>query len=277
MASSDKGKTVLRTVPPPLPSPATGSANPASSLQALWPYIAPALDHIFTGAVDDPARAPSIDVLVAASSTTSIVTTSSAPSTKTVAGSVQQMHSVAVPPLAYPARSSRNGCGASYEALRTWGWDPAGEPASRSAAEASAEAGSAPDRVIPVNTLALRRFRTEVVDPLLAAPKPKGKKKGKKKPGAEPRGRLARAVKALLEPAEEQENVQPPEEGQESAQPREAAQGSSSIIERVSDEERLRLVQDLANMLRAVGVRPDHLLRKKLDGYLLAHAASVKT
>ena len=169
--------------------------------------------------------------------------------------------------------------------------------------------------------MALRRFRTEVVDPLLAVPKAKGKKKGKKRPGADPRGRLARAVKALLEPEnEEQENVQPAEDSQGEAGGggSVAAQGSSvgmqgsgsasasgsvaagssarasgsgsgvsassssssscstSCIRPApcSDEERLRLAQDLANMLRLVGVRPDHPLRKKLDGFVRARATA---
>ena len=62
--------------------------------------------------------------------------------------------------------------------LKSWGWDEGeGDAAARALAEAAAEAGSAPDRVVPVNAMALRRFRTEVVDPLLAVPKGKGKKK----------------------------------------------------------------------------------------------------
>ncbi|KAL1745227.1 hypothetical protein HDZ31DRAFT_36846 [Schizophyllum fasciatum] len=316
---ADKGKAVPRTVPPPLPSPATGSANPASSLQALWPYISPALDHMFSTPEDDEdaGRAPPIDVGWYSGIHSNVYNYCTAQSATADALSGADLYaqldhyfaatardillavppSDASPPTALPrflgpafaryaaaARAAgrllhyidrhyvkravdedrgwlraadafdgrpppvglpRAELAARLRAhrltvLRAWGWDEA-DTATRALAEAAAEAGSAPGRVIPVHTLALRRFRTDVVEPLLAVPKAKGKK-GKKKSGADPRGRLARAVKALLEPADEEQ------------------------------ENRLRLAHEMASMLRLVGVRPDHPLRKKLDGFVRTRA-----
>ena len=133
------------------------------------------------------------------------------------------------------------------EELKKWGYSD-GDPGDQAAfAESCAEAASSLDRVVPISSLALRRFRTEFIDPLLAAPKIKGNSKAKHKipklagsnPGGRPKGRLARAVKELLE---------------------------SDCIEQ---EERLRLASGLAKVLQAVGVRHDHLLRRKLDKYVI--------
>lgn len=66
--------------------------------------------------------------------------------------------------------------------LRRWGASPDGATAEQLAlAEACAEAGSALECVVPVLSLAYRRFRTEVLEPLLAVPKPKGESKGRDK------------------------------------------------------------------------------------------------
>jgi hypothetical protein len=130
--------------------------------------------------------------------------------------------------------------------LRRWGAPEGATVEQLLQAEACAEAASALDRVVPVLSLAYRRFRTEVLEPLLVVPKAKGK--GKKKGGATgratavvsategegPRGRLARAVKELLE-------------------------------SRGGDEgERDKLASDTANMLMRTGIRPDHPLRRRL-------------
>lgn len=128
------------------------------------------------------------------------------------------------------------------EELKKWGYYD-GAPADVLArAEACAEAASSLDRVVPLSSLALRRFRTEVIDPLLAIPKSK-KQKRKKPPtagekSALPKGRLARAVKELLEGENE------------------------------NDEEKRRLAGELTDLLRTVGIRFDHVLRKKIDKYL---------
>jgi hypothetical protein len=80
----------------------------------------------------------------------------------------------------------------------------------------------------------------------LAVPVVKGKKSKNKIPKATgaplPKGRLARAVKELLE-----------------------SKGGD-------EEERSRLVRDLAAALRLVGVRPDHPLRKRLDKFIASTA-----
>ncbi|KAJ4481081.1 hypothetical protein J3R30DRAFT_3464094 [Lentinula aciculospora] len=123
--------------------------------------------------------------------------------------------------------------------LRKWGDIDAG-PEAFVAAEACAEAASPVDRIVHISALAHRRFRVEVIEPLLAVPKFKKGTKVKKKilktkgPGPGPKGRLARAVKELLESSE------------------------------MEEEERARLASETATMLKKVGVRPDHPLRKKL-------------
>ncbi|KAJ6508914.1 hypothetical protein C8R45DRAFT_816118 [Mycena sanguinolenta] len=131
--------------------------------------------------------------------------------------------------------------------LKKWGYKVDGSGESMASAEACAEAASPPDRIVSVSSLAHRRFRTEVFDPLLAVPIVKGKKTknkipkaaGKSSPAPIPKGRLARAVKELLE-----------------------SKGGD-------EEERMRLIRDLAAGLRLVGVRPDHPLRKRLDKFLV--------
>ncbi|KAF7299178.1 hypothetical protein MIND_00866500 [Mycena indigotica] len=128
--------------------------------------------------------------------------------------------------------------------LKKWGYKADGSGETLAAAEASAEAASAPDRIISVASLAHRRFRTEVFEPLLAVPVIKGPKPKKKIPKANgapppiPKGRLARSVKELLE-----------------------SKGGD-------EEERARLAKDLATALRLVGIRTDHALRKRLDKFV---------
>jgi hypothetical protein len=128
------------------------------------------------------------------------------------------------------------------EELRKWGYEEGASSEVLAQAECSAEAASAADRVVPLSSLAYRRFRIEILDPLLAVPKVKAKKKAKKTPpGGEkpvPKGRLARAVKELLETNES------------------------------GEEEKQRLVEGLATTLRMSGIRIDHPLRKRLDKYL---------
>ncbi|KAI0719099.1 hypothetical protein C8T65DRAFT_569666 [Cerioporus squamosus] len=132
------------------------------------------------------------------------------------------------------------------EELRKWGYREGDPPARVAQVESYAEAASPPDRVVPLTAVAYRRFRMEVMDPLLAVPKIKGKGGKKKRPPANgdkppmPRGRLARAVKELLE-----------------------SKGGD-------EEEKRRLAGELAIALRTVGIKVDHPLRKKLDKYLPA-------
>ncbi|KAF8887760.1 Cullin repeat-like-containing domain protein [Infundibulicybe gibba] len=114
-------------------------------------------------------------------------------------------------------------------------------------AEACAEAASTPDRVVPILSLAHRRFRIEFIEPLLASPKIKANSKVKHRVPRNtgsgppiPKGRLGRSVKHLLESQE------------------------------FAEGDRITLVMELAMMLRAVGVRTDHPLRKKLDKFVSA-------
>lgn len=147
--------------------------------------------------------------------------------------------------------------------LRRWG-APEGATAEQLAlAEACAEAASAPEHVVPVLSLGYRRFRTEVLDPLLAVPNPKKKNQKKKNKGKQggdgpttaavigsvaeadeaatgPKGRLARSVKELLE-----------------------SNGGD-------EEEQNRLASEMALMLMRAGIRPDHPLRRRLRKYCVA-------
>lgn len=137
--------------------------------------------------------------------------------------------------------------------LKKWGLKDGGGSEEISQAEAAAEAASSLDRVIPLQSMAHRRFREEVIKPLLALPRGKGKKKPKKSPGTTstdvtenngPKSRLARAVKVLTE---------------------------STELE--SESERKALAQDLNNLLGMVGIPNDHALRKRLEKYCLESQA----
>ena len=147
--------------------------------------------------------------------------------------------------------------------LRRWG-APEGATAEQFAlAEACAEAASAPEHVVPVLSVAYRRFRTEVLEPLLAVPTTKKRKQKKKNKGKQegdvpttaavngsvaeadeaatgPRGQLARSVKELLE-----------------------SKGGG-------EEGLNRLASEMAEMLMRAGIRPDHPLRRRLRKYCVA-------
>ncbi|RDB29174.1 hypothetical protein Hypma_015087 [Hypsizygus marmoreus] len=316
-------------------NPATGSANPAASLSALWAYLQPALDHIVKSAANDPnGKAPAIDVgfysgihsacynyftaqSEAANATIRMPDTSITSGTdiyeqldKYFADATRELllgaphddttliHYIVPCFNRYTAGAQSVNRLLSYvnrhyvkravdedkgwlrlndilesvaktitvndtreeiskrlrekrlDELRKWGYEEGGSADLLAAAEACAEAASPLDRVVPVVSLAHRRFRTEVFEPLLAVPKIKGTSKAKHKipkagsgsapPG--PKGRLARAVKDLFESQE------------------------------VDMEERIRLATDLARALRIVGVRGDHPLRKKLDKFVASSA-----
>ncbi|KAF9269081.1 hypothetical protein L218DRAFT_852135 [Marasmius fiardii PR-910] len=355
-SSSSKGKgkeiepTLRLNAPtvPPLPNPATGSANPAASLSSLWAYLTPALDHIVKSPTNNTSRAPSIDMEFYSGVhsacynyiTSQAVThnpppsrkSSSSPSSDPASTTSADLYDQLDKYFADTARElllgapqdsdlihyiipcfNRYSSGAqsanrllnyvnrhyvkravdedrgwlsigdvfehvakSVKAndtreeiarkikekriveLGKWGYveGATGEGlATLAEAEACAEAASPVDRIVHISSLAHRRFRTEFVEPLLAVPKMKGKK-GKNKKGAGgvngsgssshpngnglpgPKGRLARAVKELLE-----------SEGKD-------------------EEERYRCAVELASMLKKVGVRPDHLLRKKLEKFI---------
>lgn len=125
--------------------------------------------------------------------------------------------------------------------LKKWGLVE-GESSEIAQAEASAEAASPLERVVPISSLAHRRFRIEVIEPLLAIPKMHGKKAKNKAPKSGgppgPKGRIARAVKDLLE------------------------------SEGIDDQERATLALGMSKVLRSTGIRIDHPLRKKLDKFI---------
>lgn len=132
------------------------------------------------------------------------------------------------------------------EELKKWGANEGASPERIAFAEACAEAASPTDRVVPILSMAHRRFRTEFVEVLLATPKMKGKGKAKASKSASgpssvlnrPKGRLARAVKELLE------------------------------SQQIGEEKRYQLVSGVARTLELIGIRDDHLLRKRLDKFL---------
>ncbi|KAF5377298.1 hypothetical protein D9615_006389 [Tricholomella constricta] len=321
---------------PVMLNPATGSANPAASLSALWAYLHPALDHILKSPSNDPnGKAPAIDVgfysgihsacynyftaQSEAANTTSRVPDSNLSSGTDIYEQLDKYFADAARELFLGAPHddttlihyivpcfNRYTAGAqsvnrllSYvnrhyvkravdedkgwlrlndvlesvaktitvtdtrekisirlkekrmDELKKWGYEEGDSGDRLATAEACAEAASPPDRVVPVVSLAHRRFRTEFFKPLLAIPKIKGEPKAKNKiPKAPngsapsgPKGRLARAVKELLE------------------------------SKNVDEEERIRLATDLARALRTVGIRADHPLRKKLDKFVASCAA----
>lgn len=129
--------------------------------------------------------------------------------------------------------------------LRKWGYTEGGSTEELNRAEAAAEAASPLDRVVPISSMAHRRFREEVMKPLLAIPKVKGKTRKRKIPNSDsdpnrengPKSRLARAVKVLVESSDE-----------------------DVIL-------RKKLAADLTNAMGCVGIPMDHILRKKLDKF----------
>ncbi|KAI0733897.1 hypothetical protein C8Q72DRAFT_809004 [Fomitopsis betulina] len=129
--------------------------------------------------------------------------------------------------------------------LKKFGYVEGASAAELAQVEEYAEAASPTDRVIHLTAVAYRRFRLEVLEPLLTVPKMKGTGKKKTKTPPQngdkppmPKGRLARSVKELLE-----------------------SEGGD-------EEEKRRLAGGLAVMLRACGIKVDHPLRKKLDKFI---------
>lgn len=121
--------------------------------------------------------------------------------------------------------------------LKKWGYKDGSSAQRLAQAEACAEAASRLDCVVPLSSLALRRFRTEVIEPLLQVPGIEGM--GKLDPPAidktkavAPEGQLIRAMKTL-----------------------ETKDGDEA--------EKRRLGAELRIMLRIVGVRPNKLPQKK--------------
>ncbi|TFK76677.1 hypothetical protein BDN72DRAFT_806701 [Pluteus cervinus] len=300
--------------------PATGSANPAASLPALWAYIQPALDHIIKSPSNDPyGKAPSIDVgfysgihsacynyftspkfqpkpevagidiygqldkyfsetarelmLGTPQDDTTLIHyiipcfnrySSGVQSVNRLLSYVNRhyvsraidedkgwlrisdiLQSVAktISPDDTREKISERLRQKRVDELKKWGYDEGGVGATMAVAETCAEAASPEDRIVPISSLAMRRFRIDFIEPLLAVPKMNGKAKSKAKhkipkdpvTPLPPKGRLARAVKVLVE------------------------------SQTISHDDRNQLIRELAKMLQMTGVRPEHVLRKRLD------------
>jgi len=145
--------------------------------------------------------------------------------------------------------------------LRRWGAPDDATAAQLALAEACAEAASSSERVVPVLSLAYRRFRMEVLEPLLAVPKPKGEGKKKTKKGKKGGGYPATTTEAVV-PVTEADKTALVSRGR-------LARSAKELLESKGgdEEERIRLASELADMLMRVGVRPDHPLRKRLKKY----------
>lgn len=125
--------------------------------------------------------------------------------------------------------------------LAKWGYVEDSQQPSLARAEAAAESASALDRVVPLASMAFRRFREGVIRPLIAVPKGKKKKKKPQSPSDSsnlPRARLARAVKELIEGKDDDK-----------------------------EEERRKMAAELNEMLFTIGIPPDQPLRKKLSKF----------
>jgi len=146
--------------------------------------------------------------------------------------------------------------------LRRWGAPDGATAAQLVLAEACAEAASSPERIVPVLSLAYRRFRTEVLEPLLAAPKPKGEGKKKTKRGKKGEGSPVTTTEAAVVPVAEADKTALGPGGR-------LARSAKELLESKGgdEEEQNRLASELADMLMRVGVRPDHPLRKRLKKY----------
>lgn len=117
--------------------------------------------------------------------------------------------------------------------LEAWGY---GKGGSMEQAERCAESASALEHIVPLSSLALRRFRTEFLEPLLNAFQIHGAQGTRS-------GRLARAVRELLE----------------------TTPGG--------EDEKRRIAVEMADMMMSVGVPANQPLRKKLEKYVVATAS----
>jgi hypothetical protein len=116
-------------------------------------------------------------------------------------------------------------------------------------AEAAAEAAAPPDRIIPLAPLALRRFRLEVLEALITAPKVKKKGKGKGKVSVV-RGRVGGEQGF----------------GEKTGLRCRLARGIDAVLEDIGMDpgERTQIMLQLEEMLHVTGVQPEQPLRRKL-------------
>ena len=126
--------------------------------------------------------------------------------------------------------------------LEKWGYREGDPPEDLAVAEASAEAASGLERIVPLTSLAHRRFRTEVLEPMLTVIKVKGKTEAKNKgkrllPAHGSQSRLMHAMQTLLESQD------------------------------IEEQEKRRLAGEMAKMMKTVGTRTDHPLCRRLSNF----------
>lgn len=140
--------------------------------------------------------------------------------------------------------------------LEEWGYVPEKGDESANMAETCAEAASPPDRVVHIASMGFRRWRIEMVEPLLAVPKvgmKPNKGGGSSKAGSGIKrppalmSRLSRAIQEILDTG------------------------------MLTDEERRDLLLRVDDSLRLSGLRGDNQVRKKLHRSLSASAPKKKT
>ncbi|KAF8549100.1 hypothetical protein OG21DRAFT_1372720, partial [Imleria badia] len=248
---------------PPMPCPSAGSASPSASLAALWGYILPALNHIFRSPTNSIDKAPTIDISYHIGIHTAIYDYFAAQSAASVNVRVS-MH--AIDPATNGQLTGRD----LYKCLDKYYMDLAQELLLRAPEDDTtliryiipcfkrySVGACAVNRLLnyvnryyveraigeaPLEALALKRFRTEFIGPLMAAPKVNGKtfRPGVASIGDKshlPKNRLVCAVQEVLDAQD------------------------------VKPEQRRNLAKDLAATLCAVGVYNRHPLQKKLKGY----------
>ena len=121
--------------------------------------------------------------------------------------------------------------------LKQWGYRDGGSAKLMAQARACAEAASSPNRIVPLSSLAMRRFRTDFVKPILGVPVRKVNR-DEDKPISDgdgqvaPKGWLLHAIREW--------------------------------VERDVGAKDLQLVAQLDTMLNTVGIRAHHPLRKEL-------------
>ena len=119
--------------------------------------------------------------------------------------------------------------------LKRWGYEEGASNEEMGEAMASAEAGSRPECIVSIRSLAHRQFRIQVVEPLLSTPKASDDGVTDTAEGSP----LERALEAWSKKLE----ASAPEEERERAQ---------------------QLITSIGHMLKMVGFPPDHALRVRI-------------
>ncbi|KAF4622070.1 hypothetical protein D9613_009587 [Agrocybe pediades] len=143
--------------------------------------------------------------------------------------------------------------------LTQWGYEDGDSTQRVATLEEYAEAGSPVNCTVPVKSMALRRFRTELIAPLLLRVN-------------------APNVSSAADPESHVDNMQ-------------KARGARNFIRRgqsvlfnavggmlrsknLDQEEKIRLAGELVNLLKVIGFRKNYALRRKLNDYLSLHLST---